>query len=315
MIKHLVLGLSGFLVMYHLFAQVEQEDVGKLNKLPFAALSKKDPGKVQSADLIRDGNIQFTVNQSFFSNWIPGGESALAAHFLFDYGITYKNGNGMLWDNEVTCSLGGSYVSGSGGIKKADDQFIWNSLVGFNRKKLRWNFSIFHSLKTQMLSGYQYSTQQGQEAKTKESSFFSPGVIQLGLGVYRIKAGKSRINFSPLTAQIVFINKALAAEFKPNQSYFSVPPGKSSQGYFGTSLNGYYRTEIWENISLDYRYDFYANYLEEFSNIDFKQSITLNFKINRYISCTLNAEFIYDDDLFPDLQVKEIFGLGLNLDI
>ncbi len=270
---------------------------------------------MQRGEFIRDGDIRITVNQSFFSNWIRGGESALATQFLIDYGIIYKNERGLIWDNEFTFSLGGVNVSGSDGIKKADDQFIWNSLVGFNRKKLQWNFSIYYSLKTQILSGYQYNTKDDQEMKTKESTFFSPGIIQLGLGIFRITAGKSRINFSPLTTQMIFINKRLAAEFKPNKSYFGVPPGKSSQGYFGTSLNGYYKTEIWENISLDYRYDFYANYLKEFSNVDFKQSITLNFKVNRYISCTMNAELVYDDDLLSDLQVKEIFGLGLNLDI
>ncbi|MCY4254035.1 MAG: DUF3078 domain-containing protein [Flavobacteriaceae bacterium] len=304
-----------FLFGQFLFSQVKQESVDKLNKLPFTELSKKDKSKMQQGELIRDGDVRFTVSQSYFSNWIRGGKSSLASQFLIDYGIIYKNESGLVWDNEFTFSLGGAYVSGSEGIKKADDQFIWNSLVGFNRKKLQWNFSIYYSLKTQILSGFKYSSMDDREIKTKESAFFSPGIIQLGLGVFRINEGKSRMNFSPLTTQLVVINKNLAAEYRPNKSYFGVPPGKSSQGYFGASLNGYYKKEIWENISLDYRYDFYANYLKEFSNIDFKQSITLNFKVNRYISCTMNAELIYDDDLLSDLQVKEIFGLGLNLDI
>ena len=308
-----------FLIAFQgVYSQFDIDDVKKLHRLPFVELlrgkqKEKDSLPSKESQVAYDGTMRLTVNQSYFSNWISGGESAVIAQYLFDYDIRYRNANGLVWDNQFTFSLGGTYTAGRVGIRKADDQFIWNSLIGTNKRK--WNISVFSSLKTQIFSGYSYSEKENQQVKTKESSFFSPGIIQLGLGFFRIKTDKSRINISPLTAQVVIVNKSIAEQMNLDKPYFGVPPGKSIQGYLGASINGYYKTELWENISLDYRYEFYANYLKEIKNVDFKQSITLVFKVNQFVSCTLNTELFYDDDLLADLQVKEIFGLGINYDI
>ena len=67
---------------------------------------------------------------------------------------------------------------------------------------------------------------------------------------------------------------------------------------------------IWEN-----NYSIYVNYLEKTKNVDFDWNSNIRFKVNNQISGNFVLHLLYDDDLIGDLQVRELLGLGINIDL
>ena len=67
---------------------------------------------------------------------------------------------------------------------------------------------------------------------------------------------------------------------------------------------------IWEN-----NYSVYVNYLEKTKNVDFDWNSNIRFKVNNQISGNFVIHLLYDDDLIGDLQVRELLGLGISIDL
>jgi hypothetical protein len=70
-----------------------------------------------------------------------------------------------------------------------------------------------------------------------------------------------------------------------------------------------------ENISMDNKFNFYFNYLYKIKNIDFEWNANIRLQVNEKISASLIVHLQYDDDLIKRLQIRELFGLGLVIDI
>ena len=64
------------------------------------------------------GNTRFNFNQAYFSNWISGGESALTFLYGLDYNFNYSDRKGLVWDTNLSLSIGTTYISGSEFLKK-----------------------------------------------------------------------------------------------------------------------------------------------------------------------------------------------------
>ena len=88
------------------------------------------------------GNTRFNFNQAYFSNWISGGESALTFLYGLDYNFNYSDRKGLVWDTNLSLSIGTTYISGSEFLKKADDRLEINSLLGQQINQF-WNYSSF----------------------------------------------------------------------------------------------------------------------------------------------------------------------------
>ena len=67
---------------------------------------------------------------------------------------------------------------------------------------------------------------------------------------------------------------------------------------------------IWEN-----NFSIYVNYLEKIQNVDFDWNSNIRFKVNSKVSGNFIIHLLYDDDLLSDLQVRELLGLGINIDL
>ena len=57
------------------------------------------------------------------------------------------------------------------------------------------------------------------------------------------------------------------------------------------------------------------NYLEKIQNVDFDWNSNIRFKVNSKVSGNFIIHLLYDDDLLSDLQVRELLGLGINIDL
>ena len=264
------------------------------------------------------GNALFLVNQSSFSNWTSGGQSSISGTLKIDYNFNYSD-NGWDWDTKVISNFGVNKISGSDFLKKTDDRIEINSVLGkkFNNDIIgRWSYSSFFNFQTQFAKGYRFgSDANGNPNRTEKSRFFSPATIQLGVGMYWKKNKDLWVNLAPMTGKLILVNKRFTENLNENQTYFGVKKGGNSRFELGASVRSYYKSEIFENVTMENRLSLYSDYLDRPQNIDFDCTFNFIMKVNQYVSTNLIFQFVYDDNEIRRVQVREVLGVGLNIDL
>ncbi|WP_317124992.1 hypothetical protein [Flavobacterium sp. RSP49] len=144
--------------------------------------------------------------------------------------------------------------------------------------------------------------------EVKLSHFFSPGYFQFGPGMLWKKSNNLSVSFSPATGKLILVHRHFT-EFGPS---FGVLQGDSSRFDFGASIQGYYKFNVMTNVSIENRVNLYANYLENPQNVDVDYQMNIVMKINKYLSANVALQAIYDDNSIQAVQMREVFGLGVN---
>ena len=264
------------------------------------------------------GNALFLVNQSSFSNWTSGGQSSISGTLKIDYNFNYSD-NGWDWDTKVISNFGLNKISGSDFLKKTDDRIEINSVLGkkFNNDIIgRWSYSSFFNFQTQFAKGYRFGKDaNGNPNRTEKSRFFSPATVQLGVGMYWKKSKDLWVNVAPMTGKLILVNRRFTENLSENQTYFGVKKGGNSRFELGASIRSYYKSEIFENVTMENRLSLYSDYLDRPQNIDFDCTFNFIMKVNQYVSTNLIFQFVYDDNEIKRVQVREVLGVGLNIDL
>ena len=73
------------------------------------------------------------------------------------------------------------------------------------------------------------------------------------------------------------------------------------------------RVKIDQNIKYKQDLKLFSNYLEDASNIDLDYLVQIEVDINPLLSTQLIFQLIYDDNAISRLQVREVFGVGVQL--
>lgn len=248
----------------------------------------------------RKGVFTFLANQSSFSNWQAGGQNNFAGNVGFNYDFNYKNGD-WNWDNKWIVSYGLTKIKGAD-TQKTDDRIELNSLLG-KKASGYWFYSVFLNFKTQMDTGLDPATQ-----TVKISHFFSPAFFQFGPGMLWKKSDNLKVNIAPATSKLILVHD----HFTEFGSSFGVEQGKTTRYELGAAVNGYYKFNIMENVSVENILNFYSNYLEDPQNVDIDYQLNIVMKINKYLSTNFAFQTIYDDNAFRGFQTKQIIGLGVN---
>ena len=265
-----------------------------------------------------NGNTIFLINQSSFSNWTSGGQSSVSGTLKINYNLNYFD-NGWAWDTKILSAFGLNKISGSDFLKKTDDRIEINSVVGkkFNNNLIgKWSYSSFFNFQTQFAKGYRFGKDtNGNSIRTEKSRFFSPATTQLGIGLYWKKDQNFWINVAPMTGKLILVNRLFTKNLNDNQSYFGVKQNGNSRFELGASVRSFYKTEIYENITLENRLSLYSDYLDKPKNIDFDYTLNVTMKVNKFISTNLVFQFVYDDNEIKRMQIREVLGVGLNIDL
>ena len=266
----------------------------------------------------KSGNFTFLGNQSSYSYWTAGGQTSISGTIKIDYDFNFEN-NGWNWDTKVITAYGLNSIGGSKYIKKTDDRFEINSLLGkkFTNNLIgNWSYSSFINFKTQWTKGYRYrKNSNGEEERSELTRFFSPAYLQIGVGLYWRKSKDLWVNFAPVTGRLIIVNKFFTENLQEGKQYFGVNKGSNSRFELGASLRSYYKFELIENVEISNRLSLYSDYLENSGNIDLDYTINTSMKINKYLTTNFIIQFIYDDNSIKRLQVREVMGIGLNLKI
>jgi len=263
---------------------------------------------------VKTGKLSFLVNQTAFSNWISGGENSISGTLAVDYNLNYYK-NGWAWDTKIIGAFGINKNSDSKFAKKTDDRFEINSLIGKNLIG-NWSYSSFINFKTQFARGYKYSNnEEGVEQRNETTRFFSPAYIQLGVGIYWKESNNFWINMAPVTGRLIIANRKFTSNLNDGEEYFGIAKGDNFRFELGASLTGYYKFELIENVILEQRLNLYSDYLQNAENIDIDYTISAFMKINDYLSTSLIIQCMYDDNAIKKVQLREVFGLALTLDL
>ncbi len=249
----------------------------------------------------KTGLISFLFNQSAFNKeWLGGGTSSIAGNLGVNYDFNY-NSRTSVWDNKIIAAYGLTKL-GDLETTKSDDRLEFTSLYGNKAGAGYWYYSGFVNFRTQMDSGFD------AKSGVKISHFMSPAYLQAGPGMLWKKSNNLKVNIAPATSRLIFVNK----QFTKLGTAFGVEQGKDMRFEFGAALNAYYKLTLMENISMENILNLYSNYLDKPSNVDVDYQMNLIMKINKYMSANLSMQAIYDDNAITKVQVREVFGLGVN---
>ncbi len=264
------------------------------------------------------GKFTFLGNQSSYSYWTAGGQTSVSGTIKIDYDFNYDK-DGWNWDTKLITAYGLNSIGGSKFLKKTDDKLEINSLLGkkFTNNLIgNWSYSSFINFKTQWSKGYRFrKNSQGEEERTELTRFFSPAYLQVGVGLYWKKNKDFWINMAPFTGRLIIVNRYFTNNLEDNKRYFGVKKGKNSRFELGASIRSFFKFELVENVFVTNRISLYSDYLDNPANIDLDYTINTVMKVNKYLTTNLIIQFIYDHNSVKRLQVREVMGIGISLDI
>lgn len=260
---------------------------------------------------IKKGNISFLFNQSTFDNWVAGGENNISGNLGLNYDFNYKSDD-WSWDNKVIASYGIVKTKNSEFEKKTDDRFEFNSLAG-KKAGGYWYYSAFLNFRTQFTKGFIYSNVDGVEQRTENTNFMSPGYLTFGPGMMWKKNDNLKFNLAPLSSKFTFVDKDYTSfPGYVDGTYFGVDANKSMRYELGFYAAGYYKFNLFENVSAENILNLYSNYLEDPQNVDVDYQLNIVMTINKFLSTNLSFQTIYDDNAFRGFQTRQVLGVGVN---
>lgn len=309
--KRAIYVLSALILLSkNLKAQVQPNDLtGEATKTLYSEITKAQEKKKDSTNFgwKRRAEINILFNQSNFSNWVQGGENSIALNGSARYFLSYADIK-QTWDNRFWVAYGFSSLKSDPFEKKTQDIIEWNSIYGKNLAKNIFA-SLFLNFQTQIATGYTYASVNGASTRTPTTEFMSPGFLKIGAGALYKKTEAFKVNFAPATASLIFVNRKYTMGAT---RYYGVEPGKNLRVEFGANLEVYSKLNIIENVSVEQIASFYANYLQNFGNIDIFYRLNIVMKVNKFLSANFNFDAVYDDNAFPGFQTRQVLGVGLN---
>ena len=258
------------------------------------------------------GNVAILLNQTGFSDWVGGGTNNFSGTLKFDYEWEYRY-NGWDWLTNFESAYGLAKYKNAPFARKIDDRILIQSIVGKEFTK-NLSFSAFFNFTSQLGNGYKY-TKDSNNNETREltTRIFSPAYFQLGSGFLWKKDEKLWVNYSPIATRLILVSKKFTQDLTGNDTYFGVLPNKSSRYELGANLTFHSEGDLIENVKYKQDLKLFSNYLEDASNIDLDYLLQIEVDINPILSTQLIFQLIYDDNAISRLQVREVFGVGVQL--
>ena len=251
------------------------------------------------------------INQSSFYNWLAGGMNSFSGTLNFDYHLHYQSDQ-WDWITTVDAALGYAKNMGQDYFNKTEDQLEINTLLALKSSR-RWNFSSSFNLKTQNAPGNSFIETAGNIERIKTSGFFSPAYMRLGLGMAYKKEKELALQFNPLTARLIVVDRVFTQNLAQGETFFGVEADKTTRWEAGASFSLQSELMILKNVVMSNQLSLVANYLDEVKNVDVDYTINFNMKVNEYLSAILEAQMMYDDNALADLQFRQVFGLAVSL--
>jgi len=281
------------------------------------------------------GVVSLNVTQAYFENWTAGGVPSITGVGFIKLFATYEKSK-WRWDNQLDMAYG-LIQERQSNQRKTDDKLNFDTKLGYNVGN-KWYASLLGSFRTQFTPAYEDPDIQ----VVKISDFMSPAYLTISLGIDHIPNDNFSFFFSPISSKITMVTDQELADkgaFGVEKAKWDttvvdsitidstlIEEGLNVRYEFGAHIKIMYKAKVWDNVDFITKLELYANYLENFGNVDVNWEGLLDMKINQYLSANLRVEVIYDDDIDiptgtneagnqtfgPRMQLKQMFGLGIS---
>jgi hypothetical protein len=281
--------------------------------------SAREAKKDTTTQWKKRANYNLNFSQAGFRNWIGGGQNSIAISAITSMTLT-KEDSFSSFVNQLDASFGITKQGDTQGFRKTDDNIILRSKYGV---KLRndWKISAMLDGRTQIRPGYRYERIPNTDAERRLfiSEFLAPGFFLVSIGAeYSVKDFYT-VRLAPLTGKVTLVlNDSLS-----RAGTYKVEPGRKLRNELGAQFNGSYRRTLMKNVTLQTNILLFSNY-EEFGDVDVNFEGLLMLRVNKYISSSISAQMIYDDDIDivredgttgPALQIKQVINVGFILQL
>jgi hypothetical protein len=265
------------------------------------------------------GGINF--NQATFNNWSGGGVNSLALGAIVNARALYQKEK-WSWDNIAGLQLG--YVNQEGKNRKAADQMLLNTIVGYKIGK-KWDAFMSATFNSFFMPGYRYdkpfrdgTTREASGEAFKVSQFLAPGQLTLAWGVAYKPNDWFSLRLSPFAPRFTFLTTD-KVRFQENAdslirgsqyTTYGVEAGKKVYTeLLAFQLQASLNKNLSDNVSIKAEYFMYDNY-QKIGSIDNRLNLLLAAKLTKLLSATFGLNLVYDDDFSGKLQVQQTLGIG-----
>ena len=272
----------------------------------------------------REGQLNVHFSQVHLSNWSAGGQSNISLLTKFDHVWNYDH-HRFGWDTEVHLAFGMLHRPEDKVILKTDDRIEWTSKWGYRLTETGF-MTVMANFRSQFAPGY--SIVDGiPNRSVLRSNWMAPGYGVVAAGMdYKHESGNFTLFFAPFTYKGTWVLDDSLSQ----QGAFGVEPDTPFRYEVGGYIKMGWKIEIVENVSYSMRLDLFSNFLNNPQNIDLFTDQTLNLKVNPWLTTTISASLIYDDDVTleknpvivegvsvaqygPGMQLKEVLSVGVSV--
>jgi len=234
------------------------------------------------------------VNQAAFANWAKGGNSSIALTTDVKARANYAVGN-IRWDNSFWLVYGVQKIELLN-LRKSQDKIEIRSSLSHKAFK-NFDYSIGASLLTQGFKGYSYPND-----SVPVSTFMAPGTMQIDVGMVYRPNPKMMIKVSPVTGKFTAILDTVLID----QTKYGLKEGQKVRSELGAQVYIDHKTVLFKNINLSNQVILFTNYLYHPEKVDIDWRLSLDLKVNKFITTTIKTNLIYDDDmLIPLYEIQD----------
>ena len=272
------------------------------------------------------GLINIHFSQVQLNNWAAGGQSNLSLLTKFDQNWNLDRER-FGWDSELHLAFGLLHRPEDRVFLKTDDRIEWSTKFGY-RTTTTGFITIMAHFRSQLAPGY--AIENGVPNRDLlNSNWLSPGYGVVAAGMdYKHPSNAINVFLAPITFKSTWVMDDSLSQ----AGAFGVTPGETSRYEVGGYLKMNANWKISEEISYSLRLDLFSNFLDNPQNIDVYSDHLISLKINTWLTTTISATLIYDDDISltknpqeidgalvpnigPGLQLKQVLSVGLSLTI
>jgi hypothetical protein len=256
-------------------------------------------------------SLGFT-NTGYSEYWQAGGLPSQSLLVQINLFLNHEKGRNN-WENDLNMSYG-LIRQGSGPVDsvpfiKNQDRIELSSKYGYRFQK---NLLLATNLnfRTQFAPGFRVNPDQPTALPTDTiSDFLAPAYLNFGVGLDFKPSKNFSVYYSPVNSKVTIVtNENFRATYIPIPEGDTVAPGVRYE--LGSNLTIKLRHELAQNITFSTTGNFFANYLENFGNIDVNWETLTTAKVNNWLAVTFTTNLIYDDDIRFEIVDEQGASLG-----
>ena len=246
----------------------------------------------------KEATAAVNITQSSFDNYVQGGENSTVWQALL--GLKFVNDQEKFnWANTGKFEYGRA-KAGKEESKKSVDELKIESVLTYKLGK-EVNPYASATAESQFAAGYNY----GQASKVEVSNFIDPGYFREAIGAgYK----PNEIIMGRLGAamkQTVTNNFTSYADDPETSKVESIKNEMGAEGVIDLNY------KISANSILKSKLELFSNF-KAFDEIDVIWDSDLTAKITKFIAFNFNMKLVYDKDISPKRQLKQVMGIGLS---